>query len=70
MESVFGVVGKRGVRIGGTSGQLLGLQAAESLLNHRFSLLGIEVADQDKCHIIRHIPSIIELNQFAQTRVL
>ncbi len=68
-ERIFGVVGKRGVRIGGASGQLFGLQAAECLLNHRLGLFRIEITDQYQCHVVRHVPSVVEFNQLAQTRI-
>ena len=54
------------ILVGRTNGQLFGLQTREGLLDHRLCGLGIEVTD----HIVRHVPSVVELDQLGQTRVL
>ena len=64
------LAGKLYLRIRRTSRQFLRLQTRESLRNHRFGDLSIEVTHDDKRHVIRHIPSVVELNQSRQTRVL
>ena len=65
-----GVAGERNLRIGRTLRQCFRLQTTEGLSNHRFGLLGIEITNDDQRHVVRHIPRVVELDQFGQTRVL
>ena len=64
------VFSELGIRPCVTSRQRLGLHASEDLLNERLHLLGMEVTDEDKCHVIRHIPRIEELDELTHLGVL
>ena len=59
-----------GIGIGSTLWQFRRTQPTESLFNHRFGGLGVKITDNDKRHIIRHIPGVVEFYQFTQTRIL
>ena len=51
-------------------GQVFRLQTTEGLRYHRLRALRVEVAHEDKRHVVGHIPCVVEINQFAQTWVL
>ena len=61
---------KRGLWIGRTLWQFLVLQTAEGLLNHWLGGFCIEITYDDKCHIVRHIPCVVEFDEFAEAWVL
>ncbi len=63
------VTSKRRFFIGRTFGQLFRHKTRESFLNHRLCSLTVEVADNNQRHVVGHIPRIVELNEFRQTRV-
>ena len=68
--AVFGIAFEANHFVLTALGQLFRLQTRERLLNHRLGGLCVEVAHENQCHVVGHIPCVVELNQFGETRVL